>query len=122
MASDVRKELLGTAVTMTEVRSITGWLPDSRDNFESMVAKMNVGVHEATEGFKRWLDIFKDNANMAPYYNAFGWDRFNMPSAEKYKITTTNQREIVRTGTDPDTGRKVVEYSDGTIDYADRPK
>jgi len=86
MASDVRKEMLGTAVTMTEIKSITSWLPDAGDNYESMVAKMNVNLHETAEGFKRWLDVFKDNANMAPFYKAFGWDRFNMPDFNKYKI------------------------------------
>lgn len=92
MASEERKRLLGAAVTITELQSIVSWLPDAGDNFDSIVAKMNVGVYEATEGLMHWLDAFKHDADMSSFYRAFGWDRFNMPSKEQYQIRVGGQQ------------------------------
>ena len=89
MASEERKRLLGAAVTLTEVQSVVSWLPDASDNFESIVAKMNVGVYEAVEGLTHWLDVFKHDADMSPFYRAFGWDRFNMPDKNQFRVESS---------------------------------
>ena len=86
MSSEERKRLLGAAVTTTELQSVLSWMPDAGDNYEQIVTKMNVGVFEAYEGLNHWLDAFKHDADMSPFYRAFGWDRFNMPGAESFRI------------------------------------
>jgi hypothetical protein len=87
MASEQRKEFLGAAVTLTELESILGWMPDAGDSYDTMITKINVASREGAQSFFRWLDIFKDQANMAPYYRAFGWDRFNLPQIETLGVT-----------------------------------
>jgi len=86
MASLDRKKFLGVAVTGTELKTILSWLPDAGDNFEAIVGKMNVFLHESAEDFIRWLDLTKNQANMSDVYKAFGWDRWNMPKPEDFKI------------------------------------
>ena len=76
MASVDRKKFLGTAVTARELRSVRSWLPDIGDSFPLMVAKVNVAVKEGTQAFNRFLDTYKNQANMSPFYKAFGINRF----------------------------------------------
>ena len=79
MASEQRKTMLGTAVTQTELQSILAWMPHAGDSYETMLGKIPLAAEEGYEEFKRWMDINKDTSNMAPFYKAWGLDRFNMP-------------------------------------------
>ncbi len=76
MASTSRKEYAGTAVSAAELKTLTPWLPDAGDSLSTMLGKMNVVESEGKQQFKRYLDIYKDQANMSPFYDAFGMDRF----------------------------------------------
>ena len=79
MASEQRKTMLGTAVTATELQSILAWMPNAGDSYETMTGKITLAAEEGYEEWKRWLDINKDTSNMAPFYNAWGLNRFDMP-------------------------------------------
>lgn len=76
LASRSRKEFLGTAVTATELRSVQSWLPSIGDSFSLMLQKVGVAADESDEIFTRFLDVFKNQANMSPFYRAFGINRF----------------------------------------------
>lgn len=76
LASRSRKEFLGTAVTANELRTVQSWLPSIGDSFDLMLRKIGVAADESDEIFTRFLDVFKNQANMSPFYNAFGIDRF----------------------------------------------
>jgi hypothetical protein len=80
MASNERKAYLGTAVTLNELRSVTGWMPDAGDSYSEMLNKVDLIEKEGEEVFTRFLDLYKDTANMAPFYEAFGIDRFKNKS------------------------------------------
>ena len=88
MASEKRKSYMGTAVTETEMKSATAWMPRAGDSFETMKTKTNLMAYEAEETFTRWLDVFKNNAQMGPYYDAFGIDRFGgKPTEDDWNVT-----------------------------------
>jgi len=76
MASDDRKEYLGTAITVNELRSVQAWLPNAGDSYPAMLNKIKLIRQEGKQAFKRFLDVYKDNANMSPFYKAFGMSRF----------------------------------------------
>jgi hypothetical protein len=76
LASEDRSRLLGAAVTNTEMLSVKGWMLDAGDTLPLMLSKLDFAEHEGRQDFTRWLDMYKDQANMAPFYNAFGIDRF----------------------------------------------
>jgi hypothetical protein len=80
LASEERKTFMGTAVTVTELRSALAWMPSAGDNYGAMLNKNNFLVHESNQGFTRWLDVYKDQANMSHYYDAFGMSRFDEAS------------------------------------------
>lgn len=98
MASEERKKLLGTAVTASELDTIQGWMPQAGDSFQTMIAKANVAAKEGEQVFKRFLDYYKDIANMSPIYSAFGLKRYNsneevqikdeVPMAKSHKTET----------------------------------
>jgi len=77
LASRERKEFLGTAVSAGELQSVRSWMPDIGDSYELMIAKIRVVKDEGKEVFKRFLDTYKNEANMAPFYSAFGIKRFD---------------------------------------------
>ena len=88
MASEKRKAYLGTAITEIEMKSATAWMPQAGDSFETMMTKTNLMSHEAEETFTRWLDTFKNVAQMGPYYDAFGIDRFGAkPTKDDWNVT-----------------------------------
>lgn len=76
-ASAERKKFLGTAVTRSELKTIRGWMPSDGDTFDLMVEKMNIASSESDEVFKRFLDVYKNQADMSSFYDAFGIKRFN---------------------------------------------
>ena len=77
MASEERKYFLGAAITETELKTVLGWMLNAGDSYDTMINKLNVIVHEADEQFIRFLDIYKNDVNMSPFYKAFGIDRFS---------------------------------------------
>jgi len=76
LASVDRKLFLGTAVSVSELKSIQTWIPAPGDSYDLMVSKIKVAVAEGKEVFNRFLDTYKDTANMSPFYKAFGISRF----------------------------------------------
>ncbi len=94
MASERRKEFLGAAVTQTELESVLAWLPEAGDTFETIVAKTNVAAAESEEVFMRFLDLYKDIANMTPFYEAFGLKRFGGSPSTNEKATTTEPYNV----------------------------
>jgi hypothetical protein len=79
ISSDERKRMMGTAVTKIELESALAWLPEASDGWPEMTQKIKVAASEADERLYRWLNSFKHIANMAPFYDAFGLDRFDRP-------------------------------------------
>lgn len=77
IASDERKRMMGTAVTKIELESALAWLPEASDGWPEITQKIQLASSEADERLYRWLDSFKHIANMAPFYDAFGLDRFD---------------------------------------------
>lgn len=75
-ASEKRNQLLGAAVTEYEMKSVQPWLLDASDTFDIVLNKVGIARAEGEQALRRWLDIYKDQANMAPIYKAFGIDRF----------------------------------------------
>jgi hypothetical protein len=76
LASEERKEFMGVAVTELEVKSALAWMPDAGDSYDAMMNKINLMASEGEEHFRRYMDVYKDKANMAPYYKAWGLERF----------------------------------------------
>ena len=76
LASEERHRLLGAAVTAMEMESVTPHLPAADDSWDVIVDKINWFAHEADQEFLRWLDMYRDVANMAPWYKAFDLDPF----------------------------------------------
>ena len=88
MASEKRKSYMGTAVTETEMKSATAWMPQAGDALETIMTKTRLMAHEAEETFTRWLDTWKNTAQMGPYYKAFGIDRFGAkPTKDDWTVT-----------------------------------
>jgi hypothetical protein len=105
-----------------------------------MLQKIEAGTIKSTEGNKRILNqalkVAKRNSNRAikraeardDFETAdeirdmmdFSLDPNNQgPETEQAAgAQSTAQRTVVRTGTDKATGRKVVQYSDGSVEYA----
>jgi len=77
LASQERKEFLGVAVTGTELETTLAWMPNAGDSLSTMLNKTQLMVQEGEETFRRYLDIYKDVANMTPFYTAFGLQRFS---------------------------------------------
>jgi hypothetical protein len=64
-------------------------------------------------------DPSKDyESNLQTLDNLENWVKARQTSA-KNKTTTPSKRTVLRTGTDKRTGRKVIQYSDGAVEYAD---
>jgi len=76
IASEERKLFMGVAVTELEIKSALAWMPDAADSYDAMVNKINLMATEGEQHFRRYMDVYKDKANMAPYYNAWGLERF----------------------------------------------
>jgi hypothetical protein len=76
MASEERKKFLGSAVTGTELKSTLGWMLDPRDSYDAMMNKINLIDSEADEMFRRHLNVYRNIANMADWYEEYGLNRF----------------------------------------------
>jgi len=76
MASGVRKEFLGSAVTGTELKTITGWLLDPGDSYDAMINKGKLIEGEAKQEFKRFLDFYRHEADIGHLYEEYGVERF----------------------------------------------
>ena len=87
MASIERKKYLGSAVTIPELKTITTWLPEANDSYDTMVNKINLIAKEGEQAFTRFLDFYKNQGNMTPFYKAFGIKRFSEGG------TTENDRD-----------------------------
>ena len=75
MASEKRKEFLGSAVTETELKTILGWMPSPGDSWDDMIGKNNLMMSQGRQTIENYLNIYKDVANMSPFYRAFGFER-----------------------------------------------
>ncbi|MHC4106346.1 MAG: hypothetical protein ACYSR9_15495 [Planctomycetota bacterium] len=76
LASEERLKFLGSAVTGTELESTLGWMLNPGDSYEAMMNKVNLTHKEAKQEFKRFIDIYRNIANMTPWYEHFGLNRF----------------------------------------------
>jgi hypothetical protein len=76
IASNERHDKLGTAVTGTEVESVKPWLLSSGDSLDTIMVKARVAYSEGEEHFRHFLDTYKNVADMSPFYDAFGIERF----------------------------------------------
>ena len=76
LASQERKAFAGTAVSASELKSLTPWLPDAGDSYKVKLDKVRVAKEEGEQEFRRYLDLYKNQADMSGYYDAFGIDRF----------------------------------------------
>ena len=92
MASQERKELLGAAVTETELRAITPWLPSAGDSFNTMLNKLDVMKTEMGQEFVNWIELFEGSYDVSPLYKAFKIDPFT-----KQLIRDTPQQNIEQT-------------------------
>jgi hypothetical protein len=104
VASDERKRMMGTAVTKIELESALAWLPDAGDGWPEITQKIKVAASEADERLYRWLDSFKHVANMSPFYDAFGLDRFNRERVGFTYTDTGGQPPPTPTTTPPPAG------------------
>ena len=98
MASNERKYYLGAAVTETELKSVLGWMPDAGDSYDTMINKINVITKEGEEIFRRFLDIYKNVANMSPFYKAFGIQRFPTGKGSKQTISQMEYDALIKKG------------------------
>jgi hypothetical protein len=97
MASEERKAFLGSAVTATELETTLGWMPAAGDSYDAMINKTNLILTEGRQEFKRFLDLYKDVANMSPWYRAFGLKRVEDGGVEKTaEEPATEQTEAQR--------------------------
>ena len=86
MASEERRLYMGTAVTESELRSSLAWMPNAGDSYETMLNKVNLMAQEGEQMFRRWLDVYSKNADMSPFYKAFGMKRFDKPKQTEKEI------------------------------------
>ena len=97
MASEERLKFMGTAVTEMEMRSALAWMPEGGDSLETMLNKTKLIQHEAKQEFVRWLNLYKNESNMGPWYKAFGIKRFptgdNTPYENPVKTRLNNKYE-----------------------------
>ena len=89
-ASEERKKFMGTAVTEMEIKSALAWMPSASDSLDTILNKVELMDKEAGQSFRRFLDLYKDDANMSSFYKAFGLTRFGEDSLPE-DITTTDQ-------------------------------
>jgi len=85
LGSKERRKIFGAAVTGTEMETATAWLASPGDSYNQSINKVRMMVDEGKEDLDHFLGIYKDTANMSPFYKAFGIDRFpNMSKPEHY--------------------------------------
>lgn len=94
MASKERKEMLGSAVTATELESILAWMPSAGDSFDTIKTKTDLFAQEGGENFNRWLDLYKDTYDMSPFYKAFGLKRFPDVTGRVEIIKSPQQQQL----------------------------
>ena len=82
MASSTRKEFLGSAVTGTELKTITGWLLDPGDSYDAMLNKINLIQSEGKQELKDFMDLYRNVANMSDWYDKYGIDRFEKSASD----------------------------------------
>ena len=75
-ASVERNRMLGTAVTDTELETTKSWMINPGDSLEQILTKVGIANEEGEQEFRRFLDLYKNEANMTPFYEAFGMKRF----------------------------------------------
>ncbi|MBI9081920.1 MAG: hypothetical protein JEY79_19540, partial [Pseudodesulfovibrio sp.] len=80
MASEERKRFLGVAITAPELQTVLGWLPDAGDSLSVMLNKAKFLGFEADQEFRRFLDLYKNEVDMSPWYKSFGIKRFDTDS------------------------------------------
>ncbi len=122
MGSQERKDLLGTAVTATELQSILGWLPQGGDSYDTMLGKIIKAAEEGYEEFKRFLDINKDDSNMAPFYKAWGLNRFNMPDKSIESLAQSGFADEALRSTPNQTAQPDVPAAGSNMTAAQRAK
>jgi len=93
LAAEERHEKLGTAVTVTELESVTPYLPSAGDSYSEMITKVNLFTFEGEEKFRRWIDVYKDVCNMTPFYKAFGLQRFPKETS-KQPVTQKSLKQV----------------------------
>ena len=103
MSSQERREMLGAAVTATELTAITPWLPSSGDSFQTISHKVSTMAEEGHQEFVNWLELFEDDYNVAPFYKAFNIDPFTKKRAVKAKSQGRNKRTSRGQNVAPDT-------------------
>ena len=84
MSSTDRHELLGSAMTSTELSFVKDWIIDPGDSLDTTIAKVKVIAAESKERFRHVLDSYKDRCDMSPYYEAYGLDRFETQGNADY--------------------------------------
>jgi hypothetical protein len=115
-ASEERKKYLGTAVTEQELKTILAWMPDAGASLGDIINKTRLAMNEGEEIFRRWLDIYKDVANMNPFYEAFGLKRF-ATSREIMSDTEGIGKQALPTGHSPGQIKKDLERDFGVTVY-----
>ncbi len=93
LASEERKAFMGVAVTELEMRSSLGWMPSAGDSLDTMLNKTALMEKEGEQEFRRFLDIYKDVADMSPFYKAFGIPRFGEVQGG---VTEMSDKELLR--------------------------
>ena len=93
IASQERKALLGAAITGTELESTLPWMPNAGDSLSTMLNKAGLMASEGEESFRYWLNIYKDVANMGPFYEAFGLKIFSDEPRQSIE-NTIPQKEV----------------------------
>jgi hypothetical protein len=76
MASKTRHELLGAAVTTSEMRSVRAWLLSPGDSYELMMRKLAHLAHESDEDFINFVKLYEPSNDMSMAYRAWGLERF----------------------------------------------
>jgi hypothetical protein len=99
-----RHDITGAAMSATEAPELKPFIPSATDTKQAAQAKLQSLRNE----------ILRNNAIIEGMY---GDTNTYAPLPNVKSMTQNAPKTIVKTGTDKTTGRKVVQYSDGTTEY-----
>jgi hypothetical protein len=69
MASETRRQMLGSAVTNTELQTTLGWLLNPNDSYQAMMNKVNIVAKEGREDLLQFVNSYRNTANMTDWYS-----------------------------------------------------
>jgi hypothetical protein len=100
------------------------------DSYVNLKKAAERGDPEARQDYADYQKMWNRMKEIAGMQGITEGQKYSIDTEEGYRAGARNrlmnigrpmepQKRVIRTGIDPDTGRRVVMYEDGTIDYAD---